>query len=124
MTDDMEMHAVSDLGSYEYTSERALLAGNDVILYCSHIERMPELQRFLITRAAESVEVRARLDEAAGRAERYRAHCDRLRAAAPPPLPSFDAVAEEAARFVETFLATRSPHEDTTPDTDRRQTVG
>jgi beta-N-acetylhexosaminidase len=121
MTDDMEMHAVSDLGSYEYTSEGALLAGNDVILYCSHIERMPDVQRFLAKRAGQNTEVRARLDEAAARAERYRAHCEGLRAAAPPPLPSFDAVADEASRFVEDFLTTRPEREDTSPDVDRRQ---
>src|SRR5438128_458634 len=47
MTDDMEMHAVSDYGSYEYISERAVLAGNDVVMFCSHIERVPDIHRFL-----------------------------------------------------------------------------
>src|SRR5205085_891202 len=31
ITDDMEMHAVSDLGAYEELTDRALIAGNDVI---------------------------------------------------------------------------------------------
>jgi beta-N-acetylhexosaminidase len=121
VSDDMEMHAVSDLGSYEYISECALMAGNDVILYCSHIERMPDLQRFMARRAGEDAAFRARFDEAFARAERFRAHCDRLRAAAPPPLPSFADVAAEAARFVETFQSTRPAREDATPATDRRQ---
>jgi beta-N-acetylhexosaminidase len=121
MTDDMEMHAVSDLGSYEEISDRALMAGNDVILYCSHIERIPDLQRFFAARSKEDAAFRARFDEALTRADSYRAHCQRLRAAAPPPLPSFHEVADEAARFVETFLATRPPREDTTPDVDRRK---
>lgn len=121
ISDDMEMHAVSDLGSYEHISDCALMAGNDVILYCSHIERVPDLQHFFASRVKEDAAFRARFDEAAGRAERFRAHCDRLRAAAPPPLPSFRDVADEAARFVETFLAARPPREDATPDADRRQ---
>src|SRR6185436_10063699 len=47
VSDDMEMHAVSDLGSYEDIAEQALMAGNDVILFCSHIERVPDLQHHL-----------------------------------------------------------------------------
>src|SRR5438477_5641201 len=43
VSDDMEMHAVSDLGSYESLAERAPIARSDIILYCSHIERIPEL---------------------------------------------------------------------------------
>src|SRR5690349_24238520 len=82
VSDDMEMHAVSDLGSYEEITERALMAGNDVILFCSHIERIPDLQRFLARRVNEDERVRARFEEAAQRCDRYRAHCERLRAAA------------------------------------------
>jgi beta-N-acetylhexosaminidase len=121
MTDDMEMHAVSDLGSYEQTSERALLAGNDVILYCSHIERIPELQAYLASRAREDHANGARFAEAVARGERYRAHCDRLRTAAPPPLPTFDDVIDETARFVDELEATRPPGGNVVPDTDRRE---
>jgi beta-N-acetylhexosaminidase len=121
MTDDMEMHAVSDLGSYEETSARALMAGNDIILYCSHIERVPDLQRFFASRAREDDATRARFDEAAARAERYRVHCEHLRAAAPRPLPTFDDVVDETARFVEELEATRPPGETIGPDVDRRQ---
>ena len=120
VSDDMEMHAVSDLGSYEEISERALMAGNDVILFCSHIERVPDLQRFLERRVAEDEKVRERFDEAAKRCEEYRAHCDRLRAAAPAPA-SFDDVIDEAARFVEEFERTRPHREVIIPDVDRRK---
>src|SRR5260221_9588502 len=79
MTDDMEMHAVSDLGSYEDISERAFLAGNDVILYCSHVERIPDLQRYIASRVKNGNPARIRFGEAVGRGERFRAHCDRDR---------------------------------------------
>jgi beta-N-acetylhexosaminidase len=120
ISDDMEMHAVSDLGSYEEITERALMAGNDAILFCSHIERVPDLQRFLARRVEEDEGVRARFDEAARRCEAYRAHCDALRAATPAPA-SFDEVLDEAARFVEEFERTRPHREIVVPDVDRRK---
>jgi len=120
ISDDMEMHAVSDLGSYEEISERALMAGNDVILYCSHIERIPDLQRYLRRRVEEDPLVRARFDEAALRCEAYRAHCERLRAAA-PPVKSFNDVIDEASRFVEEYERTRPHREVVVPDVERRK---
>lgn len=120
VSDDMEMHAVSDLGSYEEISEGALMAGNDVILFCSHVERVPDLQAFLASRVKESSAVAARFGEAARRCDVYRAHCDRLRAAA-SPLPSFDAVIDEAVLFVDEFQRTRPEREDATPELDRRK---
>jgi beta-N-acetylhexosaminidase len=120
ISDDMEMHAVSDLGSYEEISERALMAGNDVILFCSHIERIPDLQRYLARRVDEDAKVRARYEEAAERCERYRAHCDALRAAA-PARGSFDDVLGEAARFLEEYERTRPHREVIVPDVDRRK---
>lgn len=120
ISDDMEMHAVSDLGSYEEISERALMAGNDVILFCSHIERVPDLQGFLARRVREDAKVRARYEEAIGRCERYRLHCERLRAAA-PPFATFDEVIDEAARFVEEYERTRPHREIIVPDVDRRK---
>ena len=116
----MEMHAVSDLGSYEEISERALMAGNDVILFCSHIERVPDLQRFLADRVKGDLKVRARFDEAVIRCEAFRAHCDRLRAAA-PPAATWDEVVDETARFVETFERTRPHREVVIPESDRRK---
>jgi beta-N-acetylhexosaminidase len=121
ITDDMEMHAVSDLGPYEDISETALMAGNDVILYCSHIERIPDLQRYLATRLKEDAAVNVRFADAVAQAERYRAHCEQIRAAAPPPPPSFDEVRDEAERFVEAFEATRPAGSGVPPETDRRK---
>lgn len=109
VSDDMEMHAVSDLGSYEDISERALMAGNDVILYCSHIERVPDLQRHLRQRAAEDAQVRARFDDALRRCDAYRDHCLRLREDA-PVAPEWDVVVSEAARFVEEFRSAQPEH--------------
>jgi beta-N-acetylhexosaminidase len=119
VSDDMEMHAVSDLGSYEDISEAALLAGNDVILFCSHIERVPDLQRFLRGRVNEDANVRARFDEARERCEIYRAHCGRLRKAAPRP-ESFEQVVDELSRFLEVFERTRPHREVVVPESERR----
>jgi beta-glucosidase-like glycosyl hydrolase len=120
ISDDMEMHAVSDLASYEALSERALMAGNDSILFCSHIERVPALQRHLAKRVAEDEKVAARYAEAERRCEEYRAHCERLRAAA-PVAASFEEVIEEAAQFVEEFERTRPHREVVVPDVERRK---
>ena len=120
VTDDMEMHAVSDLGSYESITDRALLAGNDVILFCSHIERVPDLQRHVHERAARDSEYGARYADATRRAEVYRAHVGRIRANA-APAANFDAVIDEAARFVDEFEQTRPHREVTVPDVDRRK---
>lgn len=121
VSDDMEMHAVSDLGSYEWIAERALMAGNDVILFCSHIERIPELMRFLRRRIDEDPAVRARYDEACVRGERYREHCNRVRAEAGPPPRHFDDVMEECIRFVDAFRQTRLHEGSVIPDIDRRK---
>jgi beta-N-acetylhexosaminidase len=121
ISDDMEMHAVSDLGSYEDIGERALMAGNDVILYCSHIERVPDVQRFITARCEEDAAFRARFGEAATRAEEYRAHCERLRDAAGPPAASFDELIEETIRFCEEFERTRPPRDHYIPESERRK---
>jgi len=120
ISDDMEMHAVSDLGSYEEISELALMAGNDVILFCSHIERIPDLQTFLARRVMHDEKVKARFSEAIRRCDDYRAHCERLHNAAPAP-PSWDAVVEETVKFVEEFERTRPHREVVVPDVDRRK---
>lgn len=120
ISDDMEMHAVSDLGSYEEISERALMAGNDVILFCSHIERIPDLQTYLARRVMQDDVVKARFSEAIRRCDQYRAHCERLRAEAPVP-GSWDDVVDETVRFVEEFERTRPEREAVVPDIDRRK---
>lgn len=121
ITDDMEMHAVSDLGSYETLSERALMAGNDVILYCSHIERVPDLQRFLRERTQNDSKFASRFRDAATKAEAYRRHCERLRANGEPPAASWDAIVDETLRFLEVFGKTRPEREVFVPDSERRK---
>jgi beta-N-acetylhexosaminidase len=121
VSDDMEMHAVADLGSYEATCDRALLAGNDIILYCSHIERIPELDRYIDKRVGSDSAFARRFEEAVERGRRFREHCERLRAAAPPPLPSFGDVIDEAIRFLEAFKKSRPPYEIYVPEVDRRK---
>ncbi len=120
MTDDMEMHAVSDLGSYEDLSERALRAGNDVVMFCSHIERIPDIQRFLAEKVEADASFRSRVGEASSRAAKYRESVDRLRQNAPPPAQRFDDLLDEASRFVEKFEKTRQKAEVTVGDEDRR----
>ncbi|HSP33302.1 MAG TPA: beta-N-acetylhexosaminidase [Thermoanaerobaculia bacterium] len=121
ISDDMEMHAVSDLGSYEVIAERALKAGNDVILFCSHIERVPDIQSFLRRRVGEDAVIRARFEDAVGRAERYREHCERLRVNADPPAGSLDELVDESARFCDEFKRTRAQRGVLVPDVDRRK---
>ena len=122
ISDDMEMHAVSDLGSYEEITEAALMAGNDCILYCSHIERIPDLNRYLDRRAGENEAVRIRLAEATERCETYRDHCDALRAAAPAP-QTWDEVVDEAIRFTDALKATRPPYDPVDLDYERRKST-
>jgi beta-N-acetylhexosaminidase len=118
VTDDMEMHAVSDLGTYESLTERAMQAGSDVVLFCSHIERVPELQRYMAERAGE---LGARVAEARKRAEGFRGHIAGLRRNAAPPAATFDDVIDETVRFIEKLEKTR-PHRDIyVPDVDRRK---
>ncbi|HVT05790.1 MAG TPA: glycoside hydrolase family 3 N-terminal domain-containing protein [Thermoanaerobaculia bacterium] len=96
ISDDMEMHAVADLGSFEETAERALLAGNDVVLFCSHIERIPALTEFLEKKAAVDDRFSGRVREAEARAVRFRRHAERLvKAAAPVELARIAADAEK-----------------------------
>jgi beta-N-acetylhexosaminidase len=120
ISDDMEMHAVSDLGSYEVIGERALKAGNDVILFCSHIERFPEIERFMASRVREDSTIRARFEDARARAERYRVHCERIRRQGAPPVASFQELVEESVRFCDEFKATRPEGETYVPAVDRR----
>jgi beta-N-acetylhexosaminidase len=120
VSDDMEMHAVSDLGSYEEITERALMAGNDVILFCSHIERIPDLQTHIRDRVGSNMKVRTRFDEAVRRCDTFRAHCDRLRADA-PVASSWDEIVDEAEAFVAEFEKTRPHREVFVPDVERRK---
>jgi beta-N-acetylhexosaminidase len=120
VTDDMEMHAVSDLGSYESLSERALMAGSDVVLFCSHVERIPELRRYMDETIRTDAALRARVAEAHTKTAAFRAHVSRLRSNV-PVAATFDDVIDEAIRFLTALDATR-PHRDRyIPDVDRRK---
>lgn len=123
ISDDMEMHAVSDLGSYEVITERALKAGNDVILFCSHIERFPDVQQFLERRVGEDSAIRARFEDAIKRAEKYRAHCERITAAGAPPVRSFQELVDETVRFCDEFEKTRPAGQTYVPAVDRRKST-
>ena len=123
MTDDMEMHAVSDLASYETLSERALMAGSDVVLFCSHIERIPELQAAMTGMVKGNTALEARVAEARRKVAAFRRHIVRLREHAEPPAATLDDVIDEAVRFIERLDATR-PHRDIyVPDVERRKGV-
>jgi beta-N-acetylhexosaminidase len=121
VSDDMEMHAVSDLGSYEWLAERALMAGSDIVLFCSHIERIPELQRAMSDLGKTNSAVAARVAEAHGKAMKFREHIARLRRNALTSAKSFDDVIDEAARFVAKFEETRPHREVFIPDSERRK---
>lgn len=102
-SDDMEMHAVSDLGTYEEITDRALLAGNDVILFCSHIERVPDLMDHMEKRAAGDPEFAPRLADAKRRAEDYLQFVAKLRAEQTPAISTFTELRETVAEFVGAF---------------------
>jgi beta-N-acetylhexosaminidase len=121
VSDDMEMHAVSDLGSYEWLAERALMAGSDIVLFCSHIERIPDLQRSMAHLGTTSTAIAARVAEAHQKAQAFRDHIARLRANAIPPAKSFDDVIDEAIRFVAKLEETRPHREVFIPDSERRK---
>ncbi len=121
ITDDMEMHAVSDYGSYESISERALRAGNDVVMFCSHIERVPDIQRFLAEKIKDDTGLRERVEEATRRTAAYRQHIGYLRRDGLPPAPKFDDLIDETARFVDVFEKTRHAQDGVIPDIERRK---
>jgi beta-N-acetylhexosaminidase len=121
VSDDMEMHAVSDLGSYESLAERALMAGSDIVLFCSHIERIPELQRSMTHFGTTSTAIAARVAEAHQKAQKFRDHITRLRANAIPAANSFDDVIDEAVRFINKLEETRPHREVFIPDSERRK---
>ena len=115
VSDDMEMHAVADLGAYEMLADRAVLAGNDVINFCSRVERVLDLRRHLRQLADTNALFSARFDQAVARGQHFYGHIARLRAAAPPPPASFEEVRDEAARFVAEMGRTRTRPEVVVP---------
>lgn len=121
ISDDMEMHAVADLGSYEELAVRAMMAGNDVVMFCSHIERIPAVMAHLRQRAREDSEIGARFAEAVARAEFYRAHCRQLRFQNAPAHRTYEEIRAESDRFVEEFAKARLVEEALPAAGERRQ---
>ncbi|MEO8217160.1 MAG: beta-N-acetylhexosaminidase [Acidobacteriota bacterium] len=122
-SDDMEMHAVSDLGSYPDISLRALRAGNDLIMICSHVEIISEVMDHLERCASEKTEVGVRLREAVGRVEDFRGHCAALGASARVEAGAFDDLLEEVEEFHRASDRSRSEETDGSGDShfDRRR---
>ncbi|HVT43304.1 MAG TPA: beta-N-acetylhexosaminidase [Thermoanaerobaculia bacterium] len=102
VSDDMEMHAVSDLASYEEISVRALLAGNDVVLFCSHVERVPELMANIRERAENDPLLASRYEEAVQRGIVYKRRCTGLQMSS-KPLETFEDLMAEVERFQQAF---------------------
>jgi beta-N-acetylhexosaminidase len=121
VSDDMEMHAVADLGAYEMLADRAICAGNDVIEFCSHVERVLDLKGHLRHLADTDADFCRRFEQAIAHGERYRAHIAKLRAAAPPPVKDWNDVIDEAERFVEEMNRTRPPRPPVIPEEERRK---
>jgi hypothetical protein len=117
----MEMHAVADLGAYEMIADRAIVAGNDVIEFCSHVERVQDLKRHLRQLADTNEAFCARFEQAIAHGERYRAHIARLRAAAPPPAAQWNDIIDEAERFVDEMNRTRPVRPPVIPEEERRK---
>ncbi len=102
-SDDMEMHAVSDLAPFEEIGERALSAGNDVIFFCSQIERLPDITKHLDRRRESDAAFAARFEQASDRAEAFRDRCQTLRTESADIGRSFDQIRESFAEFCEEF---------------------
>lgn len=102
-SDDMEMHAVSDLGTFEEIGERALLAGNDVVFFCSQIERVQAIAEHIDRRRDESPSFASRFDEACERAEVFRESCQTLRTECRDTGRSFEQITVAVTEFCAEF---------------------
>lgn len=102
-SDDMEMHAVSDLAPFEEIAERALYAGNDVVFFCSQIERLPQISESLNRRVERDQAFAARFEQAFDRAETFRERCQTLRTECRDMGRSFDEIRKSFAEFCEEF---------------------
>ena len=106
LSDDMEMHAVSDLGSFDEIKERALLSGNDVVFFCSQVERMPELMRDIQRRLDEDPGFCDRFEEAASRTEQYRSYVKELQRNQQPTMKDFASIRAAVDQFCQEFEET------------------
>jgi beta-glucosidase-like glycosyl hydrolase len=102
-SDDMEMHAVSDLGPFEEIGERALSAGSDVVFFCSQVERLPAIAEHLDRKQEQDQAFAARFDQACNRAEQFREHCQTLRTECSDTGRSFDDIRDSFREFCEEF---------------------
>ena len=79
VSDDLEMHAVSDLGSYPEVASLAIRAGSDVVLVCSRLDAAAEIVHSIREEEGANDEIRRRLAESDERSSRFRAHIRFLR---------------------------------------------
>lgn len=123
ISDDMEMHAVADLGSYEDICARALEAGSDVVLLCSHVEMVPNLMSELERRVSAGELSDERFREAIARGDAFLEHCAAVRSSGSAAPATFDEVLSEAEEFCEAFRETRprNPDGSGSPPVERRQ---
>ena len=94
ITDDMEMHAVSDLATPEEIAVRSLLAGNDLILFCSRIEELPSIATHIDVLTSRDELVAARFEEATKHCERFVSECARIQAGKQFPRAAYDEIIE------------------------------
>lgn len=100
LSDDMEMHAVSDLGTFEEIGERALMAGSDIVYFCSQIERAGTIAAHF-ARRLDDPRFEVRHAQARARAEAFREHCEELQARS--AMGTFEAARDGFAAFCEEF---------------------
>lgn len=79
ISDDMEMHAVAAMGSLEEAAERALVAGNDLVLFCAQTEKMRAMVQLLERHLEDDPALDGRIDDARVRIAAYREHVEQLR---------------------------------------------
>jgi beta-N-acetylhexosaminidase len=74
VTDDMEMHAVADLSSAPDIAEQSILAGNDLVLFCSRIDEAPAIALQLGRLSKDDVSM-VRASEAREHVDRFVRQC-------------------------------------------------
>lgn len=104
VSDDLEMRALSDRGSFGENAVAAIEAGCDLLLVCSRIEALEEVAASLAARAHSSPAFEDRLREADARVRR-------LRTEHPPRLRGVDGLAETLRETARTYGAALEPLE-------------
>lgn len=74
ITDDMEMRGVADLASAPDIAIRSVLAGNDLVLFCSRIEEVPDIA-WKLGRLFEDGAYAERAGEARARVDAFLVQC-------------------------------------------------